>query len=77
MTDDGVTRVYIEAGTVAHFIDGSPNSTDTEALCGRTSWPGLWHGTGTQEELERAADLRVCSPCLAVLNHRRNGYLQR
>lgn len=75
--DDSVTRVYTEGGTVAHYIDfyQSPNDVDTEALCGRTSYPGLWHGTGTQEEEERAADLRVCSPCQAVLIHRRNGFV--
>lgn len=75
--DDDVTRVFTEGGTRAHYIDfyQSPNDVDTEALCGRTCWPGLWHGTGSQEEEERAADLEICSQCQAVLIHRRNGYV--
>jgi len=77
MTD--VTRVYTEGGTVVHILDAlrSPNSAGAEALCGRSAWPGLWHGTGTQDEEERALDMRVCSQCQAVLNHRRNGFVSR
>lgn len=62
------TRVYTEGGTVAHLLDGllSPNQPNS-ALCGRSpAWPGLWLGTGTQDEAERALDLRTCEPCLAV-----------
>lgn len=68
-----ITLVFIEGGTVAHVLDflRSPNES-TEALCGRTPWPGLWFGTGTQDEEERAADLTVCTVCQAVLNHRQN-----
>ncbi|GHF94584.1 hypothetical protein [Streptomyces hydrogenans] len=75
--NDDVTRVFTEGGTVAHYLDffHSPNHVETEALCGRTAYPGLWHGTGSQEEEERAADLRICTPCRAVLIHRRNGYV--
>jgi hypothetical protein len=77
--DDTVTRVFTEGGTVAHYIDllQSPNSTSTEALCGRTAWPGMWHGTGSQDEEEKASDLRACSRCQAILDHRRNGFLTR
>ena len=75
------TRVYTEGGTVAHILDymrgASPNNPVSEALCGRTPWPALWHGTGTQEEEERALDLRVCTPCQAILAHRRGGFVTR
>jgi hypothetical protein len=71
-------RVFTEAGTVAHLLDEllSPNQPNA-ALCGRMPWPGLWHGTGSQREEERAADLRICSSCQAVLNHRTGGELLR
>ncbi|MFI8326966.1 hypothetical protein [Streptomyces sp. NPDC085529] len=35
----------------------------------------MWHGTGSQEEEEKAAALRVCSRCRAVLCRRRKGWL--
>lgn len=75
--NDEYTRVFTEGGTVAHFLDyyQSPNEVDAEALCGRTPFPGLWHGTGSQDEEERAADLTVCSRCQAVVTHRNNGYV--
>lgn len=65
------TRVYTEAGTVSHLLDAtkSPNSRD-DALCGRSPWPGLWHGTGAQDEYEKAEDLKACVSCLAVVRHR-------
>lgn len=77
MTD--ATRVFTEGGTVVHILDvlRSPNDPGSTAICGRTPWPGLWHGTGSQEEIERALDLRVCSQCQAVLNHRQNGFVTR
>lgn len=76
---DDVTRVYTDGGTVVHFLDylASPNDGYPEALCGRTPWPKAWHGTGSQDEIERAEILVVCSRCEAVLSHRRNGYVQR
>jgi len=79
MIDGSFTRVYIEGGTVVHFIDAlqSPNEAGSVALCGRGPWPGLWHGTGSQEEEERAMDLRICSQCQAILDHRQNGHLSR
>jgi hypothetical protein len=65
------TLVYTPGGTVAHVLDSllSPNDP-TEAMCGRTAWPSAWHGTGSQEEHERAMDLSRCARCQAVLNHR-------
>lgn len=72
------TLVYTEAGTVAHYLDGllSPNEPNS-ALCGRSPWPGLWLGTGSQEEHERALDLQLCAPCQAVERHRQGGVLIR
>lgn len=73
------TRVYTEGGTVAHLLDPllSPNQPNS-ALCGRTPWPGtLWHGTGSQDEEERALDIRICSPCQAVRRHRDGGLIVR
>lgn len=65
------TRVYTEGGTVSHLLDGlrSPN-TYKEAICGRSPWPSLWFGTGTQEEEEKAQDLKTCISCLSVVRHR-------
>lgn len=72
------TRVYTEGGTVVHLLDEllSPNQPNS-ALCGRSPWPGLWLGTGSQDEEERALDLRLCSPCEAVRNHREGGVISR
>lgn len=72
---DAGGKVYTHGGTVAHILDwnASPNDTAAEALCGRTAWPGYWWGTGSQEEHERAADLRLCTRCQSVLSHRRGG----
>ncbi|WP_432112777.1 hypothetical protein [Streptomyces sp. S1] len=69
-------RVYTEGGTVAHLIDtalDSPNDPSAQGLCGRTPWPGYWHGTGTQEEEETAADLKICAPCSATFDYREGG----
>lgn len=73
------TRVFTEGGTVAHVLDWnrSPNDSAAEAICGRTAWPGYWHGTGTQDEHERALDLRLCVSCGQVLSHRQNGIVTR
>jgi hypothetical protein len=68
------TRVYTDGGTVVHLLDElkSPNSSH-DALCGRSPWPGLWHGTGSQEEHEKAMDLGLCVSCVAVVRHRSGG----
>jgi hypothetical protein len=72
MTSRNYTRVYTDGGTVGHLLDEllSPNDGNSGALCGRSPWPGLWLGTGSQEEHERAADLTTCSSCDAVRKHR-------
>ena len=71
-------HVYTEAGTVAHLLDYllSPNQPNS-ALCGRSPWPGLWHGTGSQQEEERAMDLRVCEDCIAARERRVNDRILR
>jgi hypothetical protein len=73
------TRVYTEGGTVAHILnwDQSPNDRAAEALCGRSAWPGYWFGTGTQDEEERAIDLRLCTRCESVLRLRAGGSISR
>lgn len=77
-TEDDYTLVYTDGGTVAHLLDPllSPNEAHP-AVCGRTPWPGLWLGTGSQEEHERAEDLMVCAPCTAVRRHRDGRILTR
>jgi hypothetical protein len=72
------TRVYTDGGTVAHLLDDllSPNEPNS-ALCGRSPWPGLWLGTGSQDEYERALDLLTCAPCTGIQNHRDGGVLIR
>lgn len=66
------TKVFTEGGTVVHDLDPllSPNDRVAHALCGRSAWPGYWHGTGTQDEIEKAMDLKPCSSCKAIRNHR-------
>lgn len=75
MTTTEYRRVYTEGGTVAHLLDDlrSPNDPAAEALCGRTPWPGYWFGSGTQEEEEKAQDLRECIPCSSVYYFRIGG----
>ncbi len=72
-------RVFTEGGTVAHILgwNASPNDKGATSLCGRSAWPGYWHGTGTQDEIERVADLRLCVGCGAVLSTRSGGVLTR
>lgn len=69
------TRVYVGNGTVVHALDElySPNDPGSSTLCGRTPWPGLWLGTGSQEEEERALDMQLCSPCAAVMRYHNMG----
>lgn len=79
MSGDDYTRVFTAAGTVAHVLGWgqSPNRIGETALCGRSAWPDYWHGTGSQDELERAQDLPLCVSCTAVLSHRQGGIVTR
>ena len=70
------TRVFTRAGFKAHLLPelNSPNSNDA-ALCGlEPGWDDLWHGTGSQVEIEKAASLPTCRFCehkAAVIDQRR------
>jgi hypothetical protein len=61
---------YLPRGTRAHtFLSTSPSDRGT-AVCGTSpQWfdPHGWHGTGTQNEYERAARLPKCKRCLRIL----------
>lgn len=72
MSED-YTRVYTDGGTVAHLLQpwDSPNDSGMEALCGRSAWPGYFHGTGSQEEYEKAETLTLCVTCATVVRHRK------
>jgi hypothetical protein len=66
MTPLDGTRVFLPRGRVAHILDPlkSPNDC-SEAECGlSSSWASPWHGTGTQDETDRALDLPTCKGCL-------------
>ncbi|MFF8831312.1 hypothetical protein [Streptomyces sp. NPDC015131] len=69
------TAVYLPGGTVSHRLkwNHSPNGAGSEALCGRTAWPGYWYGTGSQDEEEKAASLPLCVACAAIIRHRAGG----
>jgi hypothetical protein len=75
------TRVYTEGAAKVHLLDAllSPNQPNS-ALCGRSPnllTQGLWHGTGSQEEHERARDLQLCVQCAAVRDARDRGEVTR
>lgn len=72
------TLVFTTAGTRAHLLDEllSPNQNNS-ALCGRMPWPGLWLGTGSQDEYERAETLTLCSQCVSIRSERDEGTLTR
>lgn len=70
------TRVFTDGGSYAHLLDylSSPNSPESQSLCGRSPWPGFWHGTGSQDEEDRAYTLETCTPCRVIRDHRTGGY---
>lgn len=60
-----MTLVYVSpASRVTHILreTDSPNSF-AAAVCGRDPWPGLWMGTGTQDEHDEALRRRLCTEC--------------
>lgn len=61
MTD----AVYTPGGRVAHWLNygSSPNDTCAQAMCGRSTWPGLWHGTGSSAERDKARKMPTCQNC--------------
>lgn len=63
-----VTRVYTEEkARKCHFLSvlASPNSDDM-ALCGEEPEALMWFGTGSQEEIEKAARMVVCRECKRI-----------
>lgn len=65
-TATAYTLVYLPRGAVAHRLGSwaSPNSY-VSAACGVSPmWPDLWRGTGTQNELDKAATLPLCRKCV-------------
>lgn len=63
-----ITRVYDGAkARKCHFLPvlASPNSDDM-ALCGEEPEALMWHGTGNQEEIEKAAHMTVCRECKRI-----------
>lgn len=58
---------YLHRGQVVHGLS-SHVSPREDAACGvRPTFLEDWHGTGTQAEYERAAELPRCRRCLARL----------
>jgi hypothetical protein len=63
-----VTRVYDgPKARTCHFLPvlASPNSDDM-ALCGTEPEALMWHGTGNQEEIDKASRMTVCRECKRV-----------
>jgi hypothetical protein len=54
--------LYLPGGKVAHAFMAD-DDISWIAECG-TSSLGYWHGTGSQDEYERAAELPRCQKCL-------------
>lgn len=63
-----ITRVFDgPKARECHFLPvlASPNSDDM-ALCGTEPEALMWFGTGNQEEIEKAARMKVCRECKRV-----------
>jgi len=63
------TRIYLPRGKVAHL---RPNDGGryVVARCGLTPpWydPHGWHGTGSQDEIDKAKDMRLCKRCVMAV----------
>lgn len=57
-------RLYLAGGTVAHLC--SPNLYNRDiwvSRCGISDHRWTWRGTGSQDEYDRAKELRVCRKC--------------
>lgn len=59
------TRVYTRTGGVAHLMSPVTSIRNGSVLCDRVlpEWFTDWHGTGSQDEADRAAALPVCRYC--------------
>lgn len=62
---------YLPRGRAAHARGGAFGSRHYTARCGTSPALGLgaaeWHGTGTQDEYERAAELPRCRRCTRLI----------
>lgn len=59
------TRVYTRTGTRAHLMSPVQTIRNGSVLCNRIhpEWFTEWHGTGSQDEIDRAASLPTCMRC--------------
>jgi hypothetical protein len=62
---ENYTRVFTPFGTVAHLLSNQRSASGAYAVvCGLHGVPGFgWWGTGTQDEIDKAARLRLCRNC--------------
>ena len=60
-------RRYTQQGRMAHLLDPvdlARNGATPTALCERWQWSASgWWGSGSQDEIERAAVLPLCTGC--------------
>jgi len=58
------TRVYTRTGTRAHLMSPVQTIRNGSVLCPvLPEWFTEWHGTGSQDEIDRAASLPLCKRC--------------
>lgn len=57
--------LYLKNGKVAHALSTFTGSRFS-AECGVYTFAG-WHGTGSQDEYDRAAELPQCQRCVKVI----------
>lgn len=70
MTESIYQWRYVPTGEELHALRTADNlcGHSSVAECGRAQWTcWAWHGTGSQNEYERAASLPKCPRCLAVI----------
>jgi hypothetical protein len=62
---DQCTRVYTRTGKTAHLMSPVQSIRNGSVLCSRVTpeWFTEWHGTGSQNEIDRAASLPLCKRC--------------
>ena len=66
------TRVYLLTSRVHHLLppNQSPNNIAARSLCGISSWPTYWRGTGSYGETRQAEDMPLCRTCERKRNER-------
>jgi hypothetical protein len=62
---DQCTRVYLMSGMRAHLLPPGKRIRDSSALalCGLSTWPTYWRGTGDYGERQQAAAMTLCQTC--------------